>query len=53
MFLYLKKTEEDEERLWNDVKAVAEKAVDKFIEMREKEGSKMKEDICSKRSVYS
>ena len=44
----LKKTEEDEERLWNDVKAVAEKAVDKFIEMREKEGSKMKEDICSR-----
>lgn len=36
----LKKTEEDEERLWNDVKAVAEKAVDKFIEMREKKARK-------------
>ncbi|MDE5671621.1 MAG: YicC family protein [Eubacterium sp.] len=44
----LKKAEEDEEKLWNEVKAVAEKAVDKFIEMREIEGSKMKEDIYSR-----
>ncbi len=43
--LVLKKAEEDEEKLWLNVKAVAEEAVDKFIAMREKEGAKMKEDI--------
>ena len=46
--LVLKKAEEDEEKLWNDVKAVADKAVDKFIEMREKEGAKMKEDVYNR-----
>ena len=46
--LVLKKAEEDEERLWNDVKAVAEKAIDKFIQMRETEGAKMKEDIYAR-----
>ena len=44
----LKKAEEDEEKLWELTKAVAEKAVDKFIEMREIEGAKMKEDIYSR-----
>lgn len=44
----LKKAEEDEEQLWQNVKAVAEEAVDKFIEMREKEGIKMKEDVYSR-----
>lgn len=47
----LKKAEEDEERLWENVKSIAEKAVDKFIEMREKEGIKMKEDVY-KRGQY-
>lgn len=46
--LMIKKGEEDEEKLWNNVKAVAEEAVDKFIQMREKEGVKMKEDIYSR-----
>ncbi len=39
------KTVEDEEKIWNDVEIVASKAVDRFIEMREREGSSMKEDI--------
>lgn len=47
----LKKAEEDEECLWENVKSTAEKAVDKFIEMREKEGIKMKEDVY-KRGQY-
>lgn len=44
----LKKAEEDEEKLWGNVKAVAEAAVNHFIAMREKEGAKMKEDIYSR-----
>ena len=41
----LHKASEDEERIWNAVKAVAETAVSKFIEMRETEGSKLRGDI--------
>ena len=39
---------EDEERIWNAVKTVAEIAVSKFIEMRETEGSKLRGDILSR-----
>ena len=39
---------EDEERIWNAVKTVAETAVSKFIEMRETEGSKLRGDILSR-----
>ena len=42
------KQEADEEKIWNAVKSVAEKAVDKFIEMRETEGSKLKNDVLSR-----
>lgn len=41
----LHKASEDEERIWNAVKTVAETAVSKFIEMRETEGSKLRGDI--------
>lgn len=44
----VKKVEEDEEAVWNDVKSVAEKALEKFIFMREAEGEKMREDILSR-----
>lgn len=44
----LHKVSEDEERIWNAVKAVAETAVSKFIEMRETEGSKLRGDILSR-----
>lgn len=44
----LHKASEDEERIWNAVKAVAETAVSKFIEMRETEGSKLRGDILSR-----
>lgn len=44
----VRKAQEDEEVVWNDVKQVAEKALDNFIAMREKEGVKMKEDILSR-----
>lgn len=42
------KTAEDEEVIWQDVKTVASQALDKFINMRETEGSKMYEDISSR-----
>lgn len=44
----VRKAQEDEDVVWNDVKQVAEKALDNFIAMREKEGIKMKEDILSR-----
>lgn len=44
----LHKASEDEERIWNAVKTVAETAVSKFIEMRETEGGKLRGDILSR-----
>lgn len=44
----LHKASEDEERIWNAVKTVAETAVSKLIEMRETEGSKLRGDILSR-----
>ena len=44
----LHKASEDEERIWNAVKTVAETAVSKFIEMRETAGSKLRGDILSR-----
>ncbi len=42
------KQEADEEKIWNAVKFVAENAVDKFIQMRETEGEKLKNDVLSR-----
>lgn len=42
------KQEADEEKIWNAVKSVAETAVDKFVEMRETEGNKLKNDVLSR-----
>lgn len=49
--LLVRKEEENEEKIWNAVKAVAEKAVDKFIAMRETEGEKLRDDIVSRADV--
>lgn len=46
--LVVRKAEEDEEKIWSYVKAVAEEALDKFIEMRAVEGKKMYEDVYSR-----
>ena len=46
--LVVKKAEEDEERIWNLVKTVADDAIDKFIEMRAVEGKKMYDDVYSR-----
>lgn len=42
------RTETDEETIWNNVQTVANKALDNFTAMREKEGEKLKTDIISK-----
>ncbi len=45
------KQEADEEKIWNAVKCVAASAVDKFIEMRETEGAKLKNDVLSRANL--
>lgn len=49
----VKKAQEDEDVIWNDVKVVAEKALDSFIAMRVNEGAKMREDILSRLDYIS
>ena len=44
------RTETDEEEIWQAVKTVAESALAKFTEMREKEGDKLRTDILDKLS---
>ncbi len=38
----------DEEKLWQDVKTVAQMAIDNFVAMRAAEGEKLKEDVMTK-----
>ncbi len=41
----IRRAQEDEEQVWEAVRSVAERAVSSFIEMREKEGAKLREDV--------
>ena len=43
--LTVRKTADDEEAIWNAVSQVAEIALNRFVAMREKEGTKMREDV--------
>ena len=47
VFTVVKKTE-DEEVIWNQVKGVAQTALERFVQMRETEGVKMYEDVSSR-----
>lgn len=47
--LTVRKTEADEEAVWNAVEPVAQAALDKFLRMREQEGTRMREDVLSRR----
>lgn len=49
--LLIRKEEADEDKIWTAVKSVTEVAVDKFIEMREVEGQKLRDDICSRADI--
>lgn len=42
------KEETDEDELWNAVKGVLETATDRFLEMRGREGLKLRDDICGR-----
>ena len=42
------KEETDEDELWNAVKGVLEAATDRFLEMRGREGLKLRDDICGR-----
>lgn len=44
----VQKVAEDEEKIWGDVCSVAKDALAKFIEMRQKEGEHLKEDLIEK-----
>lgn len=44
----LKRETEDEEKVWQCVKLVCDRAIDKFIDMRTKEGEKLKSDVLSR-----
>ena len=47
VFTVVKKTD-DEEVIWNEVKDVAQVALDRFVQMRETEGVKMYDDISGR-----
>ncbi|MBP0955468.1 MAG: YicC family protein [Oscillospiraceae bacterium] len=47
----VKKNEADEESIWTDVRAVADKAAAGFIAMREREGERLREDILERLDV--
>ncbi len=49
--LTVRKTETDEERLWNAVKTVAQTALQKFVLMREQEGARLRDDVLSRRAL--
>ena len=44
----VRKSEEDENKIWQLVKTVADEAVEKFIEMRKVEGKRMYDDVYSR-----
>ena len=46
--LTLHKEDVDEDEVWAAILPALEEATDKFLAMREKEGEKMKEDVCSR-----
>lgn len=43
--LVVKKADEDEELIWSYIQQVASDAVDRFVEMRSREGEKLKADV--------
>lgn len=47
----VQKTPDDEEQVWNDVAEVAGEALDRFVEMREKEGQKLRTDVLEKTAI--
>ena len=46
--LTVRKAAEDEEKIWEAVRRVADMALERFLQMREREGARMREDILSR-----
>ena len=46
--LTVRRAPEDEDAVWDAVRSVAEKALDAFVTMREREGARLKEDVLSR-----
>ncbi len=46
----IKRVEVNEDELWNEVSEVADVALASFIEMKEKEGEKLKDDVLGRRT---
>ena len=46
--LTVRKAPEDEDAIWEAVRAVTDQALERFIQMREREGARMKEDILGR-----
>jgi uncharacterized protein (TIGR00255 family) len=44
----IQKTPDDEEQVWEDVSKVASEAIQRFVEMRQVEGERLKNDITEK-----
>lgn len=44
----IKKSEEDAEKDWDDLRAVLDEAIDKFIAARTREGENIQRDLCTK-----
>lgn len=49
--LTVHKAEADEDKIWNAVKSVLDKALDSFVDMRANEGAKLFEDIDSRADI--
>lgn len=49
----LQKLEEDQQVIWNGVEQVAKQALEQFLEMRRREGERLKQDITQKLAVLS
>ncbi len=47
--LTVRKAAEDEEKIWGAVRQVADMAMERFIQMREREGARMREDVLGRR----
>ena len=46
--LSVHKEETDEDAIWEIVKSVLDEATDNFVKMREREGEKLRDDICAR-----
>ncbi len=49
--LTVRRAAEDEEAIWADVRSVTEEALERFLDMRTREGAKMREDVLARRET--